>query len=160
MDKHQQILIRLLQKLERLNERQESFSKEINELREEISLLQVDQKIQVPDTQEQITENEQDSRQPEVLNILQKRRETKEAKANQQLPKEKKPSKIKADLEKFIGENLINKIGIAITVIGVAIGAKYSIEHELISPLTRIILGYLFVFVILLFLILIRFVLS
>ena len=38
---------------------------------------------------------------------------------------------------------LISKIGIAITVIGVAIGAKYSIENELISPLTRIILGYL-----------------
>ncbi|MES2648367.1 MAG: DUF2339 domain-containing protein [Bacteroidota bacterium] len=46
-------------------------------------------------------------------------------------------------IEKFIGENLINKIGIAITVIGVAIGAKYSIEHELVSPATRIILGYL-----------------
>ena len=54
-----------------------------------------------------------------------------------------KPLKIKSDIEKFIGENLINKIGIAITVIGVAIGAKYSIEHELISPLTRMILGYL-----------------
>lgn len=48
------------------------------------------------------------------------------------------------ELEKFIGENLINKIGIIITVIGVAIGAKYAIEHQLISPLTRIILGYLF----------------
>ncbi|MEY4928189.1 MAG: hypothetical protein RI894_2627 [Bacteroidota bacterium] len=49
----------------------------------------------------------------------------------------------KSEWEKFIGENLINKIGIIITVIGVAIGAKYSIEHDLISPLTRIILGYL-----------------
>ncbi len=54
-----------------------------------------------------------------------------------------KPPKDKLNLEKFIGENLISKIGIAITIIGVAIGAKYSIEHELISPLTRIILGYL-----------------
>ncbi|MDT8416263.1 MAG: DUF2339 domain-containing protein [Lutibacter sp.] len=51
--------------------------------------------------------------------------------------------KITVDWEKFVGENLINKIGIAITVIGVGIGAKYSIEHELISPLTRVILGYL-----------------
>lgn len=49
----------------------------------------------------------------------------------------------KSSLEKFIGENLINKIGIVITVIGVAIGAKYAIENKLISPLTRIILGYL-----------------
>ncbi|MEM9986750.1 MAG: DUF2339 domain-containing protein, partial [Bacteroidota bacterium] len=30
-----------------------------------------------------------------------------------------------------------------ITVVGVAIGAKYSIEHDLISPLARIILGYI-----------------
>jgi hypothetical protein len=45
-------------------------------------------------------------------------------------------------LEKFIGENLINKIGILITIIGVGIGAKYSIENNLISPVTRILLGY------------------
>ena len=48
-----------------------------------------------------------------------------------------------SDLEKIIGESWINKIGILIVVIGVAIGAKYSIKNELISPLTRIILGYL-----------------
>ena len=47
------------------------------------------------------------------------------------------------DFEKFIGENLISKIGILILIIGVAIGAKYSIENNLISPLTRIVLGYL-----------------
>ena len=51
--------------------------------------------------------------------------------------------KSKSSLEKFIGENILNKIGIIITIIGVAIGAKYSIENDLISPLTRIILGYL-----------------
>ncbi|MEI7660562.1 MAG: DUF2339 domain-containing protein [Bacteroidota bacterium] len=49
----------------------------------------------------------------------------------------------KSNLEKFIGENLINKIGIAVTVLGVGIGVKYAIDHELISPWTRIILGYL-----------------
>ena len=48
-----------------------------------------------------------------------------------------------SDLEKIIGESWINTIGILIVIIGVAIGAKYSIENELISPLTRIILGYL-----------------
>ena len=46
------------------------------------------------------------------------------------------------DLEKFIGENLLSKIGIIITIIGVAIGAKYSLDNDLISPLARIILGY------------------
>jgi len=58
-------------------------------------------------------------------------------------PIAKKSTDIKSDLEKFIGENLINKIGIAILVIGVGIGAKYTIDNNLITPLTRIILGYL-----------------
>lgn len=52
--------------------------------------------------------------------------------------------KEKSDIEKFIGENLISKIGIVILVIGVAIGAKYAIDNNLISPLTRIVLGYIF----------------
>ena len=56
---------------------------------------------------------------------------------------ESKPVFTKSNIEKFIGENLINKIGIIILVIGVAIGAKYSIEKGLISPTTRIILGYI-----------------
>ncbi|MCU0403627.1 MAG: DUF2339 domain-containing protein, partial [Chitinophagaceae bacterium] len=47
------------------------------------------------------------------------------------------------DFEKFIGENLISKIGIVILVIGVGIGTKYAIDKDLLSPLTRIILGYL-----------------
>jgi len=60
-----------------------------------------------------------------------------------------KPEPVESDkyfqsnLERFIGENLINKIGIIVTVIGVAIGTKYAIDNDLISPLTRIILGYL-----------------
>jgi len=53
------------------------------------------------------------------------------------------PIKVSNELEKFIGENLINKIGIAILIIGVAIGVKYSIDNDLINPLTRIVLGYL-----------------
>jgi uncharacterized membrane protein len=56
------------------------------------------------------------------------------------------PPKEKSEIEKFIGENLISKIGIVILVIGVAIGAKYAIDNNLISPLTRIILGYVFGF--------------
>ncbi|MEO1021572.1 MAG: DUF2339 domain-containing protein [Bacteroidota bacterium] len=49
----------------------------------------------------------------------------------------------RASLERFIGENLINKIGILVMVLGVGFGANYAIEHELISPLLRIILGYI-----------------
>ena len=52
----------------------------------------------------------------------------------------------RADLEKFIGENLISKIGILVLIIGIGIGVKYSIDNNLISPLTRVALAYLFAF--------------
>ena len=45
--------------------------------------------------------------------------------------------------ERFIGENLFSKIGIGIIIIGVFIGVKYSIEHNLISPAMRLVLSYL-----------------
>ena len=52
----------------------------------------------------------------------------------------------RANMEEFIGENLISKIGILILLLGIGIGVKYSIDNNLISPLTRIILGYIFGF--------------
>ena len=45
-------------------------------------------------------------------------------------------------LEAFIGENLINKVGIIVLIIGVAIGANYAVEHDLIGPGMRIGMGY------------------
>ncbi|MBK9527252.1 MAG: DUF2339 domain-containing protein [Acidobacteria bacterium] len=52
----------------------------------------------------------------------------------------------RGDLEKFIGENLISKIGIIVLILGVGIGAKYAIDNELVSPLARIVIGYVFGF--------------
>lgn len=49
----------------------------------------------------------------------------------------------KSDWERFIGQNLLSKIGILVTIIGIFIGVKYSIENNLISPLVRIALGYI-----------------
>ncbi len=54
-----------------------------------------------------------------------------------------KDSKPSFNWEKFVGENLISKLGVLIILIGVVIGAKYSIENDLINPTTRIALGYL-----------------
>lgn len=51
--------------------------------------------------------------------------------------------KSKTRWEEFIGTNLLNKVGIAVLVLGIGFGAKYSIDHDLVNPLTRIILGYL-----------------
>ena len=43
----------------------------------------------------------------------------------------------------MIGGSLINKIGMAAILIGMGIGIKYVIDHDLISPLVRILMGYL-----------------
>lgn len=59
--------------------------------------------------------------------------------SNVEIPK--KPEQ-PSDLEKIIGESWLNKIGILGIIIGVTILGKYSIDNNLISPLTRIILGY------------------
>jgi uncharacterized membrane protein len=129
---------RLLNKLESLMKRQESFSKEIQELRDEINRLKY-----TPDEEslEQKEPAEIETPEPEINQTI------RETGFNEQplymAPYADVLPGVKSNIEKFIGENLINKIGIAIMVIGVAIGAKYSIEHQLISALTRIVLGYL-----------------
>ncbi|MCX6306617.1 MAG: DUF2339 domain-containing protein [Bacteroidetes bacterium] len=125
MDDHHEEILRLHEKLDELLKRQASFKKEVTELRYEINRLALP------------------GPEPEVHD--QKPGPTPEIKVEESYPAPpvKKEFKIRSDLEKFVGENLINKIGIVITVLGVGIGAKYAIDHDLISPWTRIILGYL-----------------
>ncbi len=138
MNNYQQRIDFLSEKLEELARRQNAFDREIRDLREEIELLKTAgaDKARAAASGESSRQAREEtvSSQPAPAALTRKpsaRRQT------YQTPD------IKSDLEKFIGENLINKIGIAILVVGVGIGAKYSIEHNLISPLTRIILGYL-----------------
>jgi uncharacterized membrane protein len=141
----------LIERLESLSKQQELFSKEIYALRNELFQLKFSSV-----KQESIQSKEKEA--PKLFEesgfkVIPEDRSAAINTLPTQIPKPvmpqfnlpaaaKKPA-TKSSLEKFIGENLINKIGIAITVIGVAIGAKYSIDHELISPLTRIILGYI-----------------
>jgi uncharacterized membrane protein len=133
MTDNQERINQLLAKLEILLKRQDEFSIEIENLRIDIDRLktsgtiQTAQKVETEVTADHQTHQQQRTKEQPIHSA----------------PKVSKPPKIKSNIEKFIGENLINKIGIAITVIGVAIGAKYSIDNDLISPLTRIILGYL-----------------
>jgi uncharacterized membrane protein len=47
------------------------------------------------------------------------------------------------DLEKFIGENLANKIGIGILVLGIGFFVKYAIDQDWISPIGRVFIGVL-----------------
>lgn len=47
------------------------------------------------------------------------------------------------DMEKFIGENLISKIGIAILVLAIGFFVKYSIDQNWMGPVTRVANGIL-----------------
>jgi uncharacterized membrane protein len=47
------------------------------------------------------------------------------------------------DLEKFIGENLVNKIGIAILVLAVGFFVKYAIDNDWVGPIGRVGIGIL-----------------
>ncbi len=45
------------------------------------------------------------------------------------------------DLEKFIGENLVNKIGIAVLVLGIGFFVKYAIDQNWINAFGRVAIG-------------------
>lgn len=45
------------------------------------------------------------------------------------------------DIEKFIGENLVNKIGIAVLVLGISFFVKYAIDKEWINEAGRVSIG-------------------
>ncbi len=157
-------LSRIVEKLEMLSKKQENVSNEIKVLRDELDKLLYANDKRLTDYQhtdkdinpEPLPSSQSNSPiDPPRLEREQRKSLDSEAAEPRHQTQSLKPDqkvaspplrrlKKKWDLEKFIGENLINKIGIAITVIGVAIGAKYSIDHGLISPLTRIILGYIF----------------
>ncbi len=141
-------LHRLAAKVESLQKQHEAFSDELQQLRDEISHLQSvestpdivqnsaeEENINAETVSEQHNENHEkhvDISPPIIFPTI-----------KTPPPMQKAPTvDLGIDIEKLIGENIINKIGIIITVIGIAIGAKYAIDHELISPLTRIILGY------------------
>ena len=47
------------------------------------------------------------------------------------------------DLEKFIGENLVSKIGIAILVLAIGFFVKYAIDNDWIGPVGRVGIGIL-----------------
>ncbi len=142
----------LFKKLDLVLKEQKNFSKEITDLKAEIAYLKYGERTQ---TEEDAPLYQEDEFVPNVKAepspIPPKPEPPKAPTPKRPVLKRapKKPSKpffelpnINFDWEKFIGENLINKIGILILVIGVFIGAKWSIENNLISPLTRIIFGY------------------
>ena len=149
---NKELLEQLLKRLNDVSQKQSEFSKEIHDIRNEIIKIQqptaeipkVEEFVEHPQTPPLNTPKQEEKTPipPKVLPQSKAKPVTPPKPVTPAKPKINKPSPLSSGWEKFIGENLINKIGIIILVIGVGIGAKYSIENDLISPLTRIILGY------------------
>lgn len=148
MENDKEKLNTLLLKLENLSLRQQNFEAEINSLKQEILALKggnpivnepIVKEVELPPAQV-----------PPFATVFPPKNTPPTFSAPPIKPSQpsfadkfNRANMGKSDFEKFIGENLISKIGILILIIGVVIGAKYAIDKELLSPLTRIILGYL-----------------
>jgi len=146
MNDYQEKLKELQDRMDLLVQRQKTYIVELKELRQEVRNLQAQELL---DSNEKAKSTQKPLQKKTNSTFFNTYTETEKSK-NQAVSKEVSDEEIKVkepefelNLEKFIGENLISKIGILITIIGVAIGAKYSIDNDLISPLTRIILAYL-----------------
>ncbi|MEP0005485.1 MAG: DUF2339 domain-containing protein [Balneola sp.] len=147
-------LDQLQHKLDSFLQKQQQMQKEVLLLRSEIRSLQRREQFNLNKSEdsEQPTDKKKEEAVPEKelplpeefdSFVLGKYQENK-PEIHEEANSEKRSKASWLDFEKLLGENLINKIGIIITVIGVAIGSNYVIENDLISPLTRIILGYFF----------------
>ncbi|MGI8668727.1 MAG: DUF2339 domain-containing protein [Aridibacter sp.] len=151
MSEFDEKLAQLQTRLEHLEKYETAFKREITDIRRNINLLKSN-----------ATLNENDIKQssyakpPEIEPLPKKeyvppKTEYKKSEYEQQttanIPnletnKTSISEQARTNLEKFIGENLISKIGIVVLIIGVGIGAKYAIDNNYITPLMRIIFGY------------------
>jgi uncharacterized membrane protein len=124
MDNQEKRIRVLHTRLENLIRTQESMAGEIQSLRSEIDSLKSGQSI--PGIEKQKVLQEDPSEKKIIsgwrLNL---------------------PPQVSENIEGFIGGNLINKIGIIILILGVGIGIKFAIDRDLISPVIRLMLGYL-----------------
>src|SRR5210317_236873 len=129
MSDNKQKMDQLLARLNTLLHNQEVFSQEVSSLKQEIVQLQVE----LFDEKKKETINEPKKTAKPLEISKEHSSKTSSAPVEVTPSKKRKPrvqSSLTRDLEKFIGENLINKIGIIITVIGVSIGTKYAIDND------------------------------
>ena len=106
-----------------LTQRQEAFGKEIDLIKHELNKLKA--KTDYPVNTPPVVESKPLSTPVPITKVKAVFREEPQLK----IPSAKSSS---GGLEKYIGENLFSKLGIAIIVIGVGIGAKFAIDNDLV----------------------------
>ncbi len=134
----------LLQELDLIKKRQNFLGREILKIEQQIELLQ--SKIPAEDPSRIVQTSEADTSVVSAESLELKNTPPLASKVTQgkvrPVSKIPRSAQSKSEMERFIGENLISVIGISVLVIGIAIGVKYAIDKDMISPFSRIMLGY------------------
>lgn len=141
----------LYRRFEELSKKQEENRIELHQIKLELQKLSFGQSaIQNPEEKKIdetiVKENKPVSPQlqahPRMIKIISSPKSENVQKVSS-IPKVKPENQLWED---FVGSNLISKIGIVVLVIGISIGAKYAIDHNLIGPAMRIGIGFLLSF--------------
>jgi uncharacterized membrane protein len=134
----------LHKKLDELLSKADHFFKEINEIRELIVKKESEEKSQTPPEPvitQKINVPPVETAPPVVVHPIIQLKQTYTPPARQQQFKSTKQQN--NDIEQFIGENLFNKIGIVILVIGIGFFVKYAIDKNWINETARTLIGVL-----------------
>lgn len=157
MEINEDYLHQLLARMDALNYKQDSVQHDLNQLRREVEMVKrqlsfgktsppetsTPDPIKVPEIETPIPPEPLNTESPMESIPAQSPIRPTAPPPKKVLPPKKNSWTIQGDFEKFIGENLVSKIGILVLVLGAAIGGRYAINNNFINPLTRIILGYL-----------------
>ena len=137
MDDKNKAIRELHEKIEEIARKQKSFQDDIARLQTQIFELDLSERQEVT---QQKTVTPPVPKPPSTVIPAKEKVEVFFAEAKNPIvtpPAPTKTTKEKTPLEEFIGTNLLNKIGIAILVIGIGFGVKYSIDHQLIQQLSH-----------------------
>src|SRR5688500_17132101 len=136
MENKDKVIQELFTRLEQLSRQQKGFQEEIHKLQQQLQRLKSGEPAPILS-------------KPSPVETVNPAVKTETFPASQAAPISSKDvsspvtKKTKRRWEEFIGTNLLNKVGIAVLVVGIAFGVKYSIDRELLNDLTRTILGYI-----------------
>lgn len=165
------ILTSINSKFQNLQETVYRLHEKINDLRNELNAKKIQESPKIPSevqkeaipiskpiVEEKVIEKpiEVIEKTPEIIPVIESVKEERSEEIIPQvekiepvLPREPEKSWFETfkennpDLEKFIGENLINKIGILILVLGISFFVKYAIDKDWINETARVGIGIL-----------------
>jgi uncharacterized membrane protein len=127
----------------------DTYKTELDQLRQQLALLQVQQEPQETEITPPLNIREAKEAPPVIVQEVIREEEIPvlmppaktQVFSPPPFPPPAKPAST-FNLEEFVGSKLISIIGIVVLVIGLSIGVKYAIDRNLITPLTRIVLAY------------------